>query len=268
VTHAPGAGSDDGAVPEQPCTAVIFDWGGTLTPWHTVDVHDIWHRTFARPTHPDDEEAARALARTLGEVDALLWQRGRREHRSSTFEEVLALTSEQAGLASSTLDTEHNRRSYAQAWEPYTWTDPLVLPLWTWLRQQGIAVGVLSNTIWSRAYHRDLFDRDGVLHLIDGDVYSSEIAWVKPHAEAFRAAAASVDTPTHECVYVGDRLYEDVWGPQQVGMRTIYIPHSDLPAEQTVEVDARPHAVAHSIAEVAGIVAGWRGDASRAAPSR
>jgi putative hydrolase of the HAD superfamily len=239
------------------CAAVIFDWGGTLTPWHTVDVLDIWHRTFARPTHPEDPEAAGVLARALLEVDARLWARGREEHRSATFEEVLAVTSEQTGLPRATLDTEQNRRAYEQAWEPYTWTDPHVLPLWTWLRDQGIAVGVLSNTIWSREYHRSIFDRDGVLHLIDGDVYSSELDWVKPHTDAFRAAARAVGVPPEACVYVGDRLYEDVWGPQQLGMRTIYIPHSTLPEEQVVPVDVRPHAVAHSVAEVAGIVSGW-----------
>ncbi|HKJ11608.1 MAG TPA: HAD family hydrolase [Ornithinimicrobium sp.] len=252
---AGGAGAD--------CAAVIFDWGGTLTPWHTVDVLDIWHRTFAHPTHPDDPEAARDLARTLLEFDAMLWARGREEHRSSTFEEVLSLTSERTGLARSILDTESNRNAYAQAWEPYTWTDPHVLPLWTWLREQGIAVGVLSNTIWSREYHRGLFERDGVLHLIDGDVYSSEMPWVKPHAAAFHAAAAAVGAAAEACVYVGDRLYEDIWGPQQIGMRTIHIPHSTLPQEQVVPVDTQPHAVAHTVAEVAGIVSGWRGDAVR-----
>ncbi|MGB7449023.1 MAG: HAD family hydrolase [Ornithinimicrobium sp.] len=269
MTDAPSGPEPVDAGPEQhPCAAVIFDWGGTLTPWHTVDVREIWHRTFADPTHPQDPGAAQALAQTLGDVDAMLWERGRREHRSSTFEEVLAMTSEHTGLERSLLDTERNRRAYEQAWEPHTWTDPMVFGLWTWLREQGIAVGVLSNTIWSRQYHRDLFDRDGVLHLIDGDVYSSEIEWVKPHAEAFRAAATAVDTPPGACVYVGDRLYEDVWGPQQLGMRTIHIPHSVLPAEQTVDVDVRPHAVAHSIAEVAGIVAEWRGDAGQAPASR
>ena len=35
---------------------------------------------------------------------------------------------------------------------------------------------MLSNTIWTRDYHRGLFERDGVLDLVDADVYSSEIA--------------------------------------------------------------------------------------------
>ena len=30
-----------------PVEAVIFDWGGTLTPWHTIDLGQQW-RVFAR----------------------------------------------------------------------------------------------------------------------------------------------------------------------------------------------------------------------------
>ena len=55
-----------------------------------------------------------------------------------------------------------------------------IRPLWEGLRDNEIRVGVLSNTIWSREYHRGLLARDGVLDLVDADVYSSETPWVKP----------------------------------------------------------------------------------------
>lgn len=239
--------------------AVIFDWGGTLTPWHTVDVAQIWRRTYADGAHPLDPVAADRTAQTLVEVDAELWAVGRSQHRSSRLDDVLTDSSARLGMARDDLATRDAQRAYERAWEPHTFTDSQVLPLWTWIRQCGIAVGVLSNTIWSRDYHRGIFARDGVVHLIDGDVYSSEIDWVKPHAEAFRLAARAVGAVPTECVYVGDRLYEDIWGPQQVGMRTIHIPHSDLPPEQVVDTEVTPDAVAHTLADIAGIVAGWQG---------
>ena len=31
--------------------AVIFDWGGTLTPWHTIDVAELWAAICA-PHYP------------------------------------------------------------------------------------------------------------------------------------------------------------------------------------------------------------------------
>ena len=61
-----------------------------------------------------------------------------------------------------------------------------------WPADRGIRVGVLSNTMWPRSAHERVFLRDQVLDLIDGAVYSSEIPWIKPHPEAFRAAMAAV----------------------------------------------------------------------------
>jgi putative hydrolase of the HAD superfamily len=125
------------------------------------------------------------------------------------------------------------------------------------LRDRRIRVGVLSNTIWSREYHRGLFERDGVLHLLDGDVYSSEIGHVKPHPVAFTTACAAVGVSPGRAVYVGDRLYEDVHGPHAVGMRAIWVPHSDLPLNQVVEVDDEPDATVTELLDVLEVVDGW-----------
>lgn len=41
--------------------AAIFDWGGTLTPWHTVDLAEQW-AMYARAVHGGDEQASAGLA--------------------------------------------------------------------------------------------------------------------------------------------------------------------------------------------------------------
>lgn len=246
----------------RPVDAVVFDWGGTLTPWHEVDLPEQW-RVYAREVHgipvdsaevsEADLEEAHVLADRILAAESEAWGRGRTDHTSASLAEIL----EAAGV-----DAAHDRHHLALAayhgfWEPHTHTDSEVRPLWEGLRQRGIAVGVLSNTIWSRDYHRELFERDGVLDLIDADLYSSEIAHVKPHPEAFRAICAVLDVDPRRAVYVGDRMFEDVHGPQQVGMRAIWIPHSDLPAEQRVEVTAVPDARAHHLIDILDIVDGW-----------
>ena len=252
------------ASPTAPLRAVIFDWGGTLTPWHDVDLPQQW-RVFAREVHglpvedpamsPDDLAEADALAMHIHEAEERAWSRGRETHESASIEAIL----DDAGV-----DAEHDRHllalaAYRRFWEPHTHTDPQVRPLWEGLHDRGLKVGVLSNTIWSRDYHREGFQRDGVLDLVDGDVYSSEIHVVKPHPEAFLAACAAVDVEPSAAVYVGDRLYEDVHGPQQVGMRAIWVPHSDIPASQVVAVDVTPDARAHELLDILGIVDGWLG---------
>ena len=77
---------------------------------------------------------------------------------------------------------------------------------------------------------RRLLGAKDVAHLIDGAVYTSEIAWTKPHPEAFRAAMAAVgvDDPA-ACVFVGDRPFDDIYGARQLGMRAVLLPPQLLP---------------------------------------
>src|SRR5205807_1238163 len=55
--------------------------------------------------------------------------------------------------------------------EPHTWTDPEAAPLLAALKDRGLRVGVLSNTLWTRRFHELVFARDGVLPYLDGAVY-------------------------------------------------------------------------------------------------
>jgi putative hydrolase of the HAD superfamily len=233
-------------VPGSSVAAVLFDWGGTLTPWHTVDF---------------DEEAAALAAAVLGAdhttaaalraASDAVWARARDHHTSATVADIFG----EAGL-------QHDAdllTAYRSFWEPHTLTDPDVVPLLERLRRDGVRVGVLSNTVWPREWHEDFFRRDGVLDLLDGAVYTSEIPWTKPAPEAFHAAmeAVGVHDPA-ACVFVGDRLFDDIWGAANAGMRTIHLPHSDIPATQVGHTEGEPDAVVHRLAEVYDVVHAWR----------
>ena len=234
------------------CRAVIFDWGGTLTPWHSVDIEEQW-RVFARQVHAEEAQALSLAERILVAEDAA-WERSRTEHSSARLHEILA----EAGLPAGDLRAEAALLAYQEFWKPHTFTDEQVRPLWEGLHERGILVGVLSNTIWSGDYHRAVFKRDGVLDLIDADIYSSELAWTKPHPEAFRAAAAALGVEPSEAVYVGDRPFEDIHGSQLAGMRAIWVPHSKIPVSQQVEVEVTPDGVAHELLDILDILDGWQ----------
>jgi putative hydrolase of the HAD superfamily len=120
-------------------------------------------------------------------------------------------------------------------------------------------VGVLSNTIWPRARHEAIFVRDGIDHLIDGAVYTSEIPWTKPHPAAFRAAMAAIGASDPAgCVFVGDRPFDDIFGAQRVGMRTILVPHSDIPTVQRGHTEGEADAVIASLADLLPVIDSWR----------
>ncbi|HEV2887400.1 MAG TPA: HAD family hydrolase [Jatrophihabitans sp.] len=223
--------------------AVIFDWGGTLTPWHTIDPFECWLAVTA------DEVQAQALHA----AESSVWSAVKDDHRSGTLDQIL----EQAAL---TL-TGEQLRTYYQWWDAHSYTDPTVPELFTALRQRGLKVGVLSNTTWPATEHRRIFERDGVADLIDGAVYSSEIAWAKPHPEAFRAALDAVGvTDPGRAVYVGDRLFEDVFGANRVGMHAVLVPHSDIPAAQTTGIEGTPDAVVHELLDLVALIDGWLAD--------
>jgi putative hydrolase of the HAD superfamily len=227
--------------------AVIFDWGGTLTPWHDIDHVALWRDTCAR--HFTSELAQRHAA-AIHAAERALWLEAERDHHSATINRVF----KQAGVTpvDALLDT------YLKAWEPHTITDPDAGELFAYLRDRDIRVGVLSNTMWPRAWHEEIFRRDGVLDLIDGSVYSSELDWTKPHPEAFRAAMAAVGVGDPSvCVFVGDRPYDDVYGAKQAGMRAVLVPNSNVPAFD----GAQPDAVITRLPDLAPLIDAWH-DAS------
>ncbi|MGX7679543.1 HAD family hydrolase [Jatrophihabitans sp. DSM 45814] len=220
--------------------AVIFDWGGTLTPWHTIDPFACWFAVTA------DESKTRALLA----AEEAIWTLSRDEHRSATLDHIL-----QAAALSL---TDAQRRSYYDWWDEHTVTDPAVEPLFQGLRERGLKIGILSNTIWPRDEHERIFARDAVHAYIDGAVYSSEIPWTKPDERAFRAAmqAVGVADPA-AAVFVGDRLFDDIFGAKRAGMRAVHIPHSQIPPWQTTGVEGQPDAVIDDLSDLLKVVDAW-----------
>jgi putative hydrolase of the HAD superfamily len=223
--------------------AVIFDWGGTLTPWHSINLEQLW-QTICEPHFAAAEAATHAAALHAAEQE--LWQVSCSEHRSATMNQLFEL----AGV----VPTEPLLASYVSAWEPHTFTDPAVSGLLAGLRERGVGIGVLSNTMWPRSWHEDVFRRDGILDLIDAAIYTSEIDWTKPHPEAFAAAMRAIGaSDPADCVFVGDRPYDDVHGAQSAGMRAVLVPNSDVPPFEA----AIPDAIIASLAELRPLIESW-----------
>ena len=231
--------------------AVIFDWGGTLTPWHTIDLREQW----ASYTRVHDPARADELAGLLLEAENEAWRAARKHQRSGTLDDVFR----SVGIEPSGPGHESALAAYHEFWAPHTYIDPDAPALLAALRERGVKIGVLSNTLWTRAYHEEVFRRDGVLDLIEGAVYSSEIPWTKPHPEAFRAAMSSlgVDDPA-KVVFVGDRPYDDVHGAKDVGMRAVLVPHSEIPVDQLGHVEGDPDAVVQRLGDLLEVVDQWR----------
>ncbi len=225
---------------------VIFDWAGTLTPWHPIEPADAWIAAVG----------AGPAAERLQRAEEAIWIRSRDEHRSGTLAELTALAQVEV--------TEAQWDAYFDWWDAHTFTDPQVAPLFAALAERGFRIGVLSNTIWPRERHEAIFRRDGVLELLDGAVYSSEIDWTKPHPEAFWSALRAVGgTDPATAVFVGDRLFDDIHGAKSAGMRAVLVPHSVIPTWQTTGVEGSPDAIIDDLGELVGHLDRWHPPRSR-----
>jgi putative hydrolase of the HAD superfamily len=231
--------------------AVLFDWGGTLATWHDIDLYAVWRSVSA----VIDDEQADELATRLVSAEGSIWRRSRDEHRSSTLDELCLL----ADVAM----TPSAHAEYERQWDPHTELEPDAVDTLRSIRARGLKVGVLSNTIWSRRRHEEIFARDGVLDLLDGAVYTSEIPYTKPHPEAFLAAmkAVGVSDPSR-CLFVGDRLFDDVWGAQNVGMRAAHLPHSAIPVEQIGHTEGTPDATVQRLSDLPALIDTWNESAA------
>jgi putative hydrolase of the HAD superfamily len=230
--------------------AVLFDWGGTLTTFHSVDLLDAW-QVAARVLAPDrsDEVAAALLA-----AEREIWSRTATTMRSATTAEVLRAASAAVGLPVE--DALHARAAatYLDHWSPTSHARPDAVPVMAALRERGLRTGLLSNTHWPRAQHEEWLARDGLLDLLDARVYTSDLEWVKPHADAFGALLDAVDVAPQRAVFVGDRLHDDVYGAKAAGMRAVWLRNDAVPA-----YDVDPDGVIDELTELLGVVDGWLG---------
>ena len=231
--------------------AVLFDWGGTLSVFVTVELVDAW-RLVACHLDParEDEITAR-----LVQVEADFWASVSSHQRSGTLADLVAAATRTLGIDVGEALLEEAAVRHLDAWTPHIRHDPDAAPTLSALRDEGLKIGLLSNTHWPRAFHERFLERDRLAALIDARLYTSEMEFQKPHASAFRAAldALGVDDPA-SAVFVGDRPWDDITGAQAIGMRTVLRPNPMI-ADTT---PVAPDAVIERLPELVPLIRRWR----------
>ena len=229
--------------------AVVFDWGGTLSTFATsVRVEELWEPAagaLAAHTHHPREEIAAALAA----VEDAFWQRTATHQRAGTLADLVAEAHAHLGADVPDDALEDAARAYLDAWAPHIEHDEEAAETLHALRSEGIRIALLSNTHWPRDYHERFLERDGLAELIDARVYTSELAYMKPHPSAFRSAleAVGVSNPGN-AVFVGDRPWDDIFGARRAGLRTALRTNPLVPAyavRPDVEIERLSELVTH-----------------------
>jgi putative hydrolase of the HAD superfamily len=229
--------------------AVIFDWGGTLSVLASIDLEDMW-RAAARHLAPEREDEVLAV---LESVEARSWERVKTDQVSTTVGRLLAEAGAELGLDVTAAVLEEAESHHLDAWTPHITHDPEAPRTLAGLRERGLRIGLLSNTHWPRHFHEHFLARDGLDMLIDARLYTSEMTRTKPHHEAFVAALRAVGvTEPARAVFVGDRLYDDVFGAQSAGLRAVWRRNPEMPP-----YDVEPDGVIDALPELLALVDGW-----------
>lgn len=96
-----------------------------------------------------------------------------------------------------------------------------VIPTLQSLRDAGLKMGLVSNTLLPGRILDRHIDLVGLKEFFPVRVYSSEITYRKPKPIIFRAALAEIAVRADECLFVGDMVKTDVVGARRVGMRSV-----------------------------------------------
>ncbi|ASJ11180.1 haloacid dehalogenase [Thermococcus sp. P6] len=88
------------------------------------------------------------------------------------------------------------------------------------LKKSGYRLGIITdgNPVkqWEKLIRLELDD------YFDGVFISDYLGVKKPHAKIFHKALRSMGVKPEEAVMVGDRLYSDIYGAKEVGMKTVW----------------------------------------------
>lgn len=89
------------------------------------------------------------------------------------------------------------------------------------LRERGVRLAIVSNCATPRRFVNVALEEQGLLARMDAAVFSCEIGKLKPHPTIFRRALEEVGARPENAIFVGDRLYHDIFGASRLGLRTV-----------------------------------------------
>ncbi len=235
-----------GSGERQPLQAVTFDLGGTLVEyenvaweeleaagWRGMHAHLVAGQRFSGP--PDD------FAGAMMQVSASRWQRAEQSYQSAHLRDIFE---EGMSTLGHPLPDSHEFEELAERFHEATLDLVSVyddaLETLAWLKQRGIKLALISNTVWPGELHTRDLRRFGLDEFFDVLTYSSETPHTKPHPSIFAQTLQRLGgVQPAAAAHVGDRIVDDVQGAQRAGMKGILKAHPRRVDAPGIQPDAR-----------------------------
>ena len=201
--------------------AALFDWGDTLMEFRFDEkLMDAAFRAGLEALGRDDlAPADEVRAHFREQFEPLFWAPGTLEEIE--YPGVIRDTLGHFGVEVSDEELDRFLEAEHEAWQPARVLGATTHALLESLRSRGLKLGLVSNAFdpgW--LLRRDL-EQMGIAERIDFAIFSSEVGKRKPHPEIFERALTALDAAADESLFVGDRLFEDVRGADELGMTTV-----------------------------------------------
>jgi HAD superfamily hydrolase (TIGR01509 family) len=141
--------------------------------------------------------------------------------------------------------------------------DPGVLPMLRALRDSGLSLGIVSNTVVPPHCLDAHLAAEKLLEFFPIRVYSSQVRYRKPHPRIFQIALNLIGVPPARTLFIGDLLKADVSGAKKAGMHTVWKPARKFLHNGIVPPLPRRHHADHTIPHVTHLPQvlhkyGWR----------
>lgn len=206
--------------------AVIFDWGNTLVdyPLDTPASQVQWLASFLREaacqwgdplrkemeSFADDQESLYRFNQEMPDYSVRGFEGRLREALSIGFSAHIALK----------LERQLCRRLFSCA-SVIEGAEEVVLKL----KQQGVAVGVVSNTPWGTTadeWRLELESYNFIRKNCDATVFCRDVGFRKPHPAAFIECLQRLTVAPVKTLVIGDNLNSDVAGAHAAGCKGIW----------------------------------------------
>ncbi len=238
--------------------AVVFDLGGTLLDYNPDGLPWLqWERVGLVHAHAYLSAQGHAMPEEafIAQVSGMLperWQRAAEGGDNLCLGEVIREACAACGTIPTEAQVEGAVARYIAPLDARVVAYHDTLDTLQALRARGLRIGLVSNTMWPGAYHRQELDRFGLSPYLDPTVFSSDVGVWKPQPGIYRLSLEALGVRAEEAVFVGDTPEHDILGAQGVGMRAIYKRNRIFVSDAV-----QPDAVIQSLAELPGLIERW-----------
>lgn len=208
--------------------AILFDYGGTLvtsvgTNIMPLVIEGAKHaHTYLQEKHPDTPNFNTFYQATANALQsayvAVMGSRGELQARE-VIDELLA----DLDVFLSNEEFDNFMREWHRPFRKKTALLDGAKECLRVLKQRGLKLAIVSNTIWPPHVLDEELKRLGIGEFFDYVVTSSGFGTKKPYPDIFEKALSELGAEASETVFVGDSLKEDVAGAGMLGMKTVLL---------------------------------------------